>query len=41
MSAEADDPRARHREDPSATTLTVQGTEVPKLGYGTWQVNRP
>lgn len=38
MSACTDDPRARHREDPSATTLTVQGTEVPKLGYGTWQV---
>ncbi len=27
-----------HREDPAAETLTVQGTEVPKLGYGTWQV---
>ena len=27
-----------HREDPAAQTLTVQGTEVPKLGYGTWQV---
>ena len=38
MSAETDDPKARHREDPQARTLTVQGTEVPKVGFGTWQV---
>ena len=25
------------RED---TFLTVQGTEIPRLGYGTWQVIR-
>ena len=38
MSADTDDPKARHREPADATTLTVQGTEVPKLGLGTWQV---
>ena len=36
-----DDPEARHREPSDATTLTVQGTEVPKIGYGTWQVTGP
>jgi 2,5-diketo-D-gluconate reductase B len=33
-----DDPKAQTREPTDATTLTVQGVEVPKLGYGTWQV---
>ena len=33
-----DDPKARHREPADATTITVQGTVVPKIGYGTWQV---
>jgi len=26
------------REAPHATQLTVQGTQVPKLGFGTWQI---
>jgi 2,5-diketo-D-gluconate reductase B len=39
MSADtSDDPKARHRESSDAFTTVVQGVEVPKLGYGTWQV---
>jgi 2,5-diketo-D-gluconate reductase B len=34
----ADDPKAQHREPTDATTVTVQGVEVPKLGFGTWLV---
>lgn len=26
------------REDATARTVTIQGTEVPKLGWGTWQI---
>jgi 2,5-diketo-D-gluconate reductase B len=36
MAGETDDPKARTRTDPAATTLTVQGVAVPKLGFGTW-----
>ena len=36
MASETGDPKAHHRTDPAATTLTVRGTEVPKLGFGTW-----
>jgi 2,5-diketo-D-gluconate reductase B len=36
MASETDDPKARQRTDPGATTLTVQGVPVPKLGFGTW-----
>jgi 2,5-diketo-D-gluconate reductase B len=32
------DEKARHREPADATTLTIQGVEVPKLGFGTWQL---
>jgi 2,5-diketo-D-gluconate reductase B len=38
MANETDDPKAHHRTDPAATTLTVQGTVVPNLGFGTWQL---
>jgi 2,5-diketo-D-gluconate reductase B len=39
MSADTtDDPKAHHREPSDAFAITVQGVEVPKLGYGTWQV---
>jgi len=26
---------------PTATTLTVQGVEIPKLGFGTWEITGP
>lgn len=26
------------REAPHAETLTIQGTQIPKLGFGTWQI---
>jgi diketogulonate reductase-like aldo/keto reductase len=38
MSTDTDDPKAHHREPSDAVTVTVQGTTVPKLGYGTWKV---
>ena len=41
MTGTTDDPKARHREDPAARTLTVQGAEVPKLGLGTWLLEAP
>src|SRR5207245_606357 len=31
-------PRPMPREASHATTLTIQGTQIPKLGFGTWQL---
>jgi len=28
------------REATQAITLSVQGVEIPKLGFGTWQITR-
>jgi 2,5-diketo-D-gluconate reductase B len=36
MASETDDPKAHLRAEAAETTLTVQGTAVPKLGFGTW-----